>query len=164
SLLYLDAFNWSSPPTWFWWVAYIWFPLGALFILLNQRSEAAHPSSAPLARMVRLYLSAQGTVATLLGLLLLFVPTFMTTLWPWNISPLLAQVYGAPFMAYGVGSLFAARQESWSEVRIPVAAMLVFTTVAVLVSGLHSGVFNAANPSTWVWFLGLGGAALALAV
>jgi hypothetical protein len=75
----------------------------------------------------------------------------------------LAQVYSAPFIAYGVGSLYAARQEGWSDVRTAVIAILTFTVVAVLGSLLHSSLFNAENISTWVWFLGLGSAAAALA-
>ena len=40
---------------------------------------------------------------------------------------------------------------------------VVLTLVAVVTSFMHSALFNAANPSTWVWFGGLGLAALALA-
>jgi hypothetical protein len=42
-------------------------------------------------------------------------------------------------------------------------ATLVLTLVAVIGSFLHSGLFNTANPSSWLWFGGLGLAALGLA-
>ncbi len=163
SLLYLDVFNWSSRPTWFWWFAYIWFPFGAAFIAWNQRHENRHPDEPPLSPLLRGFLLVQGIVAVALALWLLLAPRIMIELWPWKITALLAQIYSAPFLAYGVGSLYSARQHGWSEVRIPVIATLVLTLVAIVGSFLHSALFNAANPSTWVWFGGLGTAAVALA-
>jgi hypothetical protein len=87
----------------------------------------------------------------------------MIALWPWGITPLLTQIYSAPFLAYGIGSLYAARQHGWSEVRIPIMATLVLTLVAVVTSFMHGGTFDTANPSTWIWFGSFGFAALALA-
>lgn len=163
SLLHLNAFDWSWRPTWFWWFAYIWFPIGAAFIAWNQRHETGHADEPPLSPLLRGFLAIQGTVAVALALGLLLLPRTMIALWPWAITPLLTQIYSAPFLAYGVGSLYASRQHGWSEVRIPVIATLVLTLVAVITSFMHSGLFNAASPSTWVWFCGLGLAALGLA-
>jgi hypothetical protein len=164
SLLHLSAFDWSWRPTWFWWFAYIWFPIGAAFIAWNQRHEDSHADEPPLSPLLRGFLIAQGTVAVVLALGLLLRPTMMIALWPWAITPLLTQIYSAPFLAYGIGSLYAARQHGWSEVRIPVIATFVLTLVAFVTSFLHTALFNAANPSTWAWFGGLGLATLGLAV
>jgi hypothetical protein len=164
SLLYLQAFDWSWRPTWFWWVAYIWFPIGAAFIAWNQRNVNDHPNGPALSQLLRGFLAVQGIVAVVLALALLFAPNLLVQLWPWSITPLLAQIYSAPFLAYGVGSFYASRQHGWSEVRIPVVATLVLTLTAAIVSLLHGRLFNVANPSSWVWFSGLGIAALGLAV
>ena len=163
SLIHLGVFDWSWRPTWFWWFAYIWFPLGAAFIAWNQRHETGHPDEPPLSLGLRGFLAVQGSIAIMLALGLLLVPRLMIELWPWGITPLLTQIYSAPFLAYGVGSLYASQQHVWSEVRIPIIATLVLTLVAVVTSFLHSGTFNVANPSTWVWFGGLGLAAFGLA-
>jgi hypothetical protein len=163
SLLHLGAFNWAWRPTWFWWFAYIWFPFGAAFLFWSQRSEQDHPDEAPLSPLLRGFLLLQGVIAVVLAIGLLFLPDRMIPLWPWRITPLLTQIYSAPFLAYGIGSLYAARQHGWSEARIPVMAITVLTTVAVVASFVHSGTFNAANLSTWVWFGGLGLVAIGLA-
>jgi len=163
SLLHVTVFDWSWRPTWFWWFAYIWFPIGAAFIAWSQRHETGHGDEPPLSPLLRGFLAVQGAVAVVLALGLLLAPQIMIRLWPWSITPLLTQIYSAPFLAYGVGSLYAARQHGWSEVRIAVIATLVLTLVAVITSYMHSGLFSAANPSTWVWFCGLGFAALGLA-
>jgi len=163
SLLHVGVFDWSWRPTWFWWFAYIWFPIGAAFIAWNQRHEAGHAEEPPLSPLLRGFLAVQGAVAVALAFGLLLAPQIMLRLWPWSITPLLTQIYSAPFLAYGVGSLYAARQHGWSEVRIPAIATLVLALVAVVTSSMHSGLFSAANPSTWVWFCGLGLAAVGLA-
>jgi hypothetical protein len=163
SLLHLSAFDWSWRPTWFWWFAYIWFPIGAAFIVWNQRHENSHPDEPSLSALIRGFLLVQGIAAVALSLGLLFAPQLMIKLWPWAITPLLTQIYSAPFLAYGLGSLYAARQHGWSEVRIPVIATLILTLVAFVTSFLHTPLFNAGNPSTWAWFGGLGLAALCLA-
>jgi hypothetical protein len=163
SFVHLGVFDWSWRPTWFWWFAYIWFPLGAAYIAWNQRHETSHPNEPPLSPLMRAFLVVAGTIAMVLALGLLLAPQFMITLWPWGITPLLTQIYSAPFLAYGVGCLYAARQHGWSEVCIPVIATTVLALVAFAASFLHTATFNAANPSTWVWFCGLGLAALGLA-
>ena len=156
SLLHVTVFDWSWRPTWFWWFAYIWFPIGAAFIAWNQRHESGHTDEPALSPLLRGFLAIQGAVAVVVALGLLLTPQIMIRLWPWSITPLLTQIYSAPFLAYGIGSLYAARQHGWSEVRIPVIATLVLTLVAVVTSFMHVGLFNAANLSTWVWFGGLG--------
>ena len=164
SMLHLDAFNWAARPTWFWWFAYIWFPLGAAFIWWNQRRETGHPAEPSLSLLLRGFLAAQGTVAVMIALVSLLAPGTMIKLWPWAITPLLAQIYSAPFLAYGVGSLYASRQLGWSEIRISVLATLMLTFGAIIASLLHIGLFNEAHPSTWVWFGGLGFVSVALAI
>jgi hypothetical protein len=95
-------------------------------------------------------------------LALLVAPQFMTTVWPWSIPALLAQIYCAPFLAYGVGSLYAARQHGWREVRIVVIGTLVFAVTVLAASFLHRVSFDFAAPSVWLWFGGFGIASLAL--
>ena len=63
-----------------------------------------------------------------------------------------------------VGSLYAARQQRWAEVRIVIWATLVFSLGVLIASLLHSKLFNLAGPSAWLWFGGFGVATLALAL
>ena len=163
SVINLSAFDWSRGPLWLWFVAYIGFPLTALWIVWCQRAETAHPAEPVLSPALRGFLYAQGLVASLLGLWLLLAPAAMTAVWPWSIQPLLAHIYGAPFLAFGVGSLYAARQHGWSEVRIVVAGTLVFALGVLIGSLLHSNLFDLRSLSAWLWFGGFGIAAGALA-
>jgi hypothetical protein len=154
SLLHLGEFNPAVPPTYVWFAAYFVYPLIAAWLAWRHR-RAAPPDPASASRLpslVRLYLLAQGVVTTLLALALLVAPSLMTTIWPWKITPLLAQLYSAPFLAYGLGSLLLTRRTAWLEVRIAIAAMWVFATGVLLASLIHHALFSAANLSAWLWF------------
>ena len=60
SLLHVGAFDWSWRPTWFWWFAYIWFPIGAAFIAWNQRHETGHADEPPLSPLLRGFLASKA--------------------------------------------------------------------------------------------------------
>jgi len=84
------------------------------------------------------------------------------SVWPWKITQLLAQLYSAPFLSYGIGSLLLARRQTWNEVRIPVTATLVFAVGVLIASVLHRGLFSSADLSDWLWFIGFTVASLML--
>jgi hypothetical protein len=162
SALHLDAFDWLRRPTWFWFVAYIGYPLVALWIAWRQRAQTQSDAGPPVSGLLLIYLNVQGVVALALAVCLLVAPGFMTTVWPWAIPALLAQIYGAPFLSYGVGSLYAARQRTWREVRIAIYGTLVFAVGVLTASLIHAGLFNPRAPSAWLWFGGFAVASLAL--
>lgn len=154
SLFYLEAFRWSHGPTWFWFFAYICFPLVALWVAWVQR-EHTDPADGPeMSGALRAWLNVQGTAAVVLGLCLLIAPQFMTRMWPWAIPVMLAHVYGAPFLGFGLGNLYAARQRTWREARIAVLGTIVFAATVLIASWLHLGLFKFDTPSAWVWFGG----------
>jgi len=164
SLFHLEAFNWSRTQVWVWFFAYICFPIIAAWIAWRQRSQREHAPGPPMPGALRGYLYLQGVVATLLGLSLLIAPTAMTALWPWKISSVLAHMYSAPFLTYGLGSLYAARQQTWIEVRIVVYLTLGFALLVLVGSLLHRQLFKFGTPSAWLWFGSFGLAALVLAL
>jgi hypothetical protein len=162
SALHVEAFDWSLRPTWFWFVAYIAYPLIALWIVWCQHGEAAADSGPPLSSLLRVHLNVQGAIALALALALLVAPSFMTTVWPWAIPTLLAQIYGAPFLSYGLGSLYAGRQEGWREVRIVVLGTLVFSVGVLVASIIHASLFDPHTLSAGLWFGGFAATSLAL--
>ena len=162
SLFYLGEFNFTKPQPWIWFGAYLAYPLIALWLAWQFREVDTNSTGAALPGWAGIYLLAQGIVATLLGLVLLFAPNFMAAVWPWKITQLLAQLYSAPFLSYGIGSLVLARCQTWNEVRIPVTATLVFTVGVLIASVIHRGLFSAADLSDRLWFIGFTLASLML--
>jgi hypothetical protein len=164
SLFHLSAFDWGRVQVWIWFIAYISFPLIAAWIAWQQRSQTDPVEGLPLSDRLRTYLYVQGGLVTLLALSLLIAPSWMVTLWPWKITPILAHIYSAPFLSYGLGSLYAVSQQTWREVRIVIYATLVFTVGVLLASLHHANLFNFGIFSTWLWFGGFTISSLALAL
>jgi hypothetical protein len=164
SLFYLGEFNFAAPQPWIWFIAYLVYPLIALWLAWQYRNVDTNPMGAALPTWAHIYLSVQGIVATILGLVLLFAPNFMVSVWPWKITQLLAQLYSAPFLSYGIGSLLLARRQTWNEVRIPVTATLVFAVGVLIASIIHRALFSAADFSDWLWFISFAIASLTLAL
>lgn len=154
SLFYLNEFDYSRTQVWIWFGAYIIYPLIALWLMWHDRNVREDMPGASLPAWVRNYLLVQGMVVTALALVLLLVPDFMVSVWPWNITRLLAQIYSAPFLAYGLSSLMISRLQTWDEIRVVVTATFVFAIGVLLASFIHSALFSLTNISTWLWFGG----------
>ena len=68
STLNIAVFDWSLRTTWFWFVAYIAYPLIALWLACCQRGEKITDSGSGLSSLLRLYLYVQGVLALALAL------------------------------------------------------------------------------------------------
>ena len=154
SLFYLGEFDYSRTQVWIWFGAYIIYPLIALWLMWQDRALHDRLTGSEVPAWVQRYLLGQGILVTALALVLLLAPEFMSSVWPWKITRLLAQIYSAPFLAYGLSSLMISRLRTWAEIRVVVTATFVFALGVLLASLIHSSLFSAANLSTWVWFGG----------
>ncbi len=161
SLFHLGEFDYSRVQVWIWFAAYLIYPLIAVWLTWRHRGEHEPLAGPELPRWARSYVLAQGIVVTLLALALLLVPNLMLAAWPWKITPLLAQLYSAPFLSYGLSSLILGRQQTWSEIRVAVIATLVFVAGVLLASIIHRELFVAMGPAAVLWF---GGFAVATAM
>jgi hypothetical protein len=152
SLFHLSEFDYARGQTWIWFGAYLTYPLIALWLIWEHRALSEPISGPRLPGWVRGYLLGQGLVTASLAAALLFAPAVMVNLWPWKITPLLAQLYSAPFLSYGLGSLLLARQQTWAEIRIGVAATLVFAGGVLLASLIHWPLFSLSDLADGLWF------------
>jgi hypothetical protein len=154
SILNLSAFDLSLLPPKIWFASYILYPIIALWMTVRQPSmmQAAALPGPRLDGWAGKFLLAQGLLITVLSAALFFAPTFMSTLWPWKVTPVLAQMYAGPLLSYGVGSLLFSRQEQWLGVRAIVPAMLAFTATTTVVSFLHINLFSFNEIADLLWF------------
>ncbi len=154
SLFYLDEFDYSIPPTYIWFAAYLIYPLIALWIMWKHKSEHDDIQGTRLPTWARVYLIGQGIVITLLALAMLISPSQIVDSWPWKITPLLAQLYSAPFLSYGIGSFLLSQRKTWAEVRVALQALLVFALSVLIASFIHLNLFSPAELSDQIWFGG----------
>ena len=153
SLFYLDRFDFATPQPWVWFAAYVIYPLIAIGLAWRHRLvESGAALAAALPDWARRYLYGQGVVLTALAVGLLLAPGALADVWPWPIDQLLAQIYSAPLLAYGVGSILLARQRTLLEVRVVVAGMLVFTAGVLIASIIHRDLFSVGDVEDVLWF------------
>lgn len=154
SLFYLNEFDYSRTQVWIWFGAYLIYPLIALWLMWNDRHRRENIPGTALPAWVRRYFAIQGLIVTILALSLFLFPEFMVKVWPWKITQLLAQIYSAPFLAYGLSSLMLSRQQTWAAIRVVVMATFVFAFGVLLASFIHRQLFALINVSTFIWFGG----------
>jgi hypothetical protein len=159
SLFYLNEFDFSRGPVWFWFGAYIAYPLIGFWYAWINRNTRDQATDASLPGWIRTALLIQGMLLTFLALALLLVPDFMLTVWPWKVTRMLTHIYSGPFLSFGIGSLLLSRQRTWSALRIVVSGFFVLALGVLIASTIHKSLFSFASPAAWIWF---GGFALVL--
>jgi hypothetical protein len=163
TLLNLDAFDFGLGPVWVWTVSYVVYPaiaFGLAWLLRRRQPPRAGDRGLPV--WASDFLRVQAVVFGILGLALLVARDAMADVWPWPISPGLAQFYGGPFLAYAFCSWRYAGRGSWSDLAAIVPAMLVFTAGTVVVSIVHGALLPLDEPASLVWYAGFGAAAAVL--
>jgi hypothetical protein len=164
SLLNLSAFDYSRAPVWFWFGAYIAYPLMGAWLAYTHRPTAVPETYPTVPLWGRWLLAAQGIICVVVAACLLLAPAWIASVWPWPISALLAQLYSGPFLAFGIAGLLLARRRYWIEWRLVLASMLTFAALVVIASLIHGGLFVPIGVSASVWFGGFTAATAALAL
>jgi hypothetical protein len=154
SLFYLPAFNFTRPQVWIWFGAYIVYPLIALGLMWTHRQQRGlYPvGERVLPKWARHYLWVQGGLMIILGLGLLLAPRTLGVLWPWQTARMMLQLYSAPLLSYGIGSLILVRQHTWSEIRLGLVAIGIFTGAELAASFFYRALLNGPEVSIAVWF------------
>ena len=154
SLLNLSAFDFNLLPVQIWFASYIIYPIISFWMTLRQSPlrDTGDLPGLEFAGWARGFLLAQGILFSLLAVLLFFAPAFMSTLWPWKVTPVLAQMYAGPLLSYGLGSMLFARQKKWLGVRAILPGMLIFTVTTVIISFVHIGLFSFNEIADLLWF------------
>ena len=152
SLLHLGEFDWARPPVWFWFAAYIVYPIAGAWLASFSPMEPVRDESPEVPSWVTTYLALQGVVCVLMALLLFFAPGFMGSIWPWRIPLLLTQIYAGPFLSFGIGSLLLARFSGVGDLRIALVSMFTFALLVLIASIIHLDVFGEIGTAARLWF------------
>jgi hypothetical protein len=106
---------------------------------------------------------AQAVVMGAFGVLLLLAPQTAIDIWPWKLTVILARLYGAFFLAYGVVAALAAWEAHLPALRAFVISSFLLMTLSMLAVLPHRARFTS-EAAQLVWFGGFGLGALLLAV
>jgi hypothetical protein len=159
TILYWSDFTARRIPV-LWLVTYTADPIATALTFVSWKMwRAGQPGRHPLTSLFLVEASVLGA----LGAFSLLAPDLAVAVWPWKITPLLAQVYGAFFLTFASGGLLASRERRPMAIR-PVAASAFALAVLVLVgSAFHLDRFAPGLP-TLLWFGGFAIAAIAFAL
>ena len=104
------------------------------------------------------WLLLAGTVLVLAAGLDLFVLTEHTdSFFAWTISsPLTAAFMGSGYLAAACLDGISARQKLWAVARVPLPAVLVFTTTTFVVTLMHLETFHMDSFFGWAWLVTYG--------
>jgi hypothetical protein len=152
TIIHYDTFDLARRPVWFWIVAYVCFPIAAAWLVWKVPAERAPSRLHMRSRLAVGWLWLQGAAFCALAALLFVAPAWVATIWPWKISPFLAQVYSGPVLGYGVGCVMLALRRNWPETVIPTIGLLVFSLLALLGSSWHTALFTSGSASERAWF------------
>ncbi len=164
SLFNLPAFDWGQIQVWFWFFAYVAFPLGGGWLAWRHRARSYPQDGAAPSLAYRRALLVLGIVCLALSSALFLTPAAMTGIWPWQIDTLLAQIYSGPFLSYAVGGLLLFRCTRVTEMRLPLLSIFAFTALVLVASLMHRDVFSPIGPSAILWFTSLPAAAVLAAL
>jgi len=106
----------------------------------------------PVTTAHRIYFAAVGFLALRVGFVGYFHPAEIHRVIPWGVPPLHARFLGAMYLSglvFMIGSLLARR---WSEVRVVVPMIAIWTGMLLVVSLLHPDAFDYSRPQVWIWF------------
>lgn len=163
SFLHLGEFDFAHRPVWFWFFAYVVYPIvGALLFWLYPTAAGIQRSN-PAPGWLRICLWLIGGVSAVLAICLFVAPGFMTGWWPWKISPLLAQIYAGPFLSYAFGALMVAAGTDRRAIGLPLLATAIFALLVLSASVIHAALFTSWSLSAILWFGGFVLAALVFA-
>ncbi len=109
---------------------------------------------------MRRMLMTASILVFVIGIPLFLLSTQTESFFAWTInSSLTAAFLGASYWSSGVLEYLASRERTWANSRIAVPAVLLFTTLTLMVTLLHLDRFHFASPSlhtragTWAWLL-----------
>jgi hypothetical protein len=156
SLLNLGEFDYSRPPVWFWFAAYIVYSIAGAWLAWRHAVEPGWRSSREMPGWLKAWLVLQGIVCVALAAALFFRPELMGSVWPWRIPVLLTQIYAGPFLSYGIGSLLSALQRRLTDAGIALLSMFAFALLVLIASIIHLPVFDEITMAATIWFAGFG--------
>ncbi len=154
TLLHLDRFPTGSVRFWVWLVIYAVLPLGLPVILL--RNRRADPGVGPGDQLLPRWLGrAVGAVGVLIdgyGLALFLVPETVSQVWPWPLTPLMAQVVAGWLMFFGTGAAMVAFERRYRSVRAFLPSVAVWFAVLGIAALFHLDEFTAGPAATAAYF------------
>src|SRR5918998_4953412 len=156
---HLDRFLTNNVAFWVWTALYVLTPI--LVPLAWWRNRKTDPGTVAaddvmLPSWVRALLLGAGGVQTAVAVVLLASPQTMIDIWPWQLTPLTAQVLGGWFALPGVTALMMGIDGRGSAIHITLRSQAIGLALILLGAARSWSEFDTSNELSYVFVLGLG--------
>jgi hypothetical protein len=141
TLLHTDRFRWDYPPTWAWTAVYALAPFGVIYLSRRQRAITIRPMlTDPRLRLLRALSALCGVALLGFAIALFAFPSDVGALWPWPLTPLLAQAVAAWIAMIAAALLWCAYDlRRAAEAFIPYATLGAWCLALLALPALHAG-------------------------
>jgi len=161
TLLHLDQFHYGSGEplalvmAWGWTLVYLAAPVAGAVLLSRQRQEPGSDtrSASPIVPGLRYLYLAQGTLLSVVGVVLFVAPGTADTLWPWPVGPLPARAIAAFLLGFGVMLLGVGRENDAEILEPPGAACWWMALLAGMATTRFDGSIDVGSPRGLIWCL-----------
>jgi hypothetical protein len=160
TLAYWDDFTVDGTP-YLWTASYVLDPLLGAFILYRLHLwRAAEPGRH---RLTPIFVAlAVGFAATGIGMLV--APGAVDEVWPWVLTDAVSRIYGAFFLAIGIGAAMAAWERRVEAILPFTGGCLCVLLLLLVASLLHLSRFAGVSAAAWFLLLAAGAVATAAAL
>jgi hypothetical protein len=154
TLLHLDRFATGSVRFWVWLAIYAVLPIGLPIILLrNRRADpGVGPGDQLLPRWLGRGLGVIGIVIDAFALALFVFPRTVSRVWPWSLTPLMAQVVAGWLMFFGTGAAMFLVERRFRAVRAFLPSVAVWFAILGVAALFHLDDFTRGPVATGVYF------------
>jgi hypothetical protein len=155
TLLHLDRFATGSIRFWVWLVIYLVLPIGLPIIWLVNRGAdpGVEPGEELLPGWLGRTLGTIGVVICVFALALFVFPGTVGRVWPWVLTPLMAQVVAGWLTFFGTGAAMFTVERRMRAVRAFLPSVAVWFTVLGVAALFHLDDFKRGAASTGVYFV-----------
>lgn len=166
TFMHLDKFHFDSPlfitrfVTWVWIVVYVTVPfiLFAAWVIQSRLPGSDVKGRHPLRAWMRGGFILLAAFALLSGLALFIAPTAMSTLWPWEVTPLAGRAISSWLTAFGLACASLALENDIKHGAGTASSLFAFCVLQMIVIARYSSAIDWGKPlsSAYILFLVLG--------
>jgi hypothetical protein len=157
TFLHLDRFATGSIRFWVWLVIYLVLPIGLPIIWFRNRGNdpGVQPGEELLPQWLSRTIGVIGVVVVAFAMALFVLPSTVGRVWPWMLTPLMAQVVAGWLLFFGTGAAMFNCERRLQAVRAFLPSVAVWFSVLGIAALFHLDDFHRGAVSTAAYFVGV---------